>query len=58
LRLDDEAEQKLIGAAKALDWKKRSFALLWEIVALANKTAWETVESWPKCGVANVGWKN
>jgi hypothetical protein len=38
LRLDDEAEKKLLAGAVACNWRKRSLQLFWDIVILMRDT--------------------
>ena len=38
LRLDDEAERKLLGAAKACTWRRRTFDLFRDIIVLMRDT--------------------
>ena len=58
LRLDEDAEEKLIAAAKSLGWRKRSFELFRDVVVLARDTGMRNRRELYRMRIENLDWKN
>jgi site-specific recombinase XerD len=57
LRLDDEAEKKLLAGAAACDWRKRSFQLFRDIVILMRDTGMRNERELYRMRVENLDWE-
>jgi integrase len=58
LRLDEDAEQKLLAAAKSCDWRRRSFELFRDIIILARDTGMRNRRELYRIRIENLDWKN
>ena len=58
LRLDDEAEQKLLVAAKACNWKPSSFELFRDVIILARDTGMRNRRELYRIRMENLDWNN
>jgi len=58
LTLDDDAEQKLLAAAKACGWRRRSFELFRDIIILARDTGMRNRRELYRVRIENLDWKN
>ena len=58
LRLDEDAEQKLLAAAKACGWRRGSFELLQDIIILARDTGMRNRRELYRIRIENMDWKN
>ncbi len=57
MRLDEDAEEKLIAAAKSLGWRKRSFELFRDVVILARDTGMRNRRELYRIRIENLDWK-
>ncbi len=58
LRLDDDAGQKLLLAAKACDWKPSTFELFRDVIILARDTGMRNQRELYRIRVENLDWNN
>src|SRR5229473_1385910 len=58
LRLDDEAEQKLLVAARACNWKPSTFELFRHVIILARDTGMRNRRELYRIRVENLDWNN
>jgi len=58
LRLDDDAERRLLAAAKACDWRRRSFELFRDVIILARDTGMRNRRELYRIRTENLDWKN
>ena len=58
LRLDDDAEQKLLAAAKACNWKPRMFDLFRDVIILARDTGMRNGRELYRVRTENLDWGN
>ncbi len=58
LRLDNDAEQKLLAAAKSCGWRRSSFELFRDIIILARDTGMRNRRELYRIRVENLDWKN
>jgi len=58
LRLDDDAEQKLLVAAESCNWKRRSFELFRDIIILARDTGMRNRRELYRVRMENLDWQN
>lgn len=58
LRLDDEAESKLLGGAHACTWRRRTFELFRDIVILMRDTGMRNQRELYRMRIENLDWKS
>jgi integrase len=58
LRLDDEAERKLLAGAVACKWRKRSLELFQDIVILMRDTGMRNERELYRMRIENIDWEN
>ena len=58
LRLDDEAEQKLVVAAQACGWTQHKFELFRDVLILARDTGMRNQRELYQIRIENLDWKN
>jgi len=58
LRLDDEAEKKLLAGATACNWRKRSLQLFQDIVILMRDTGMRNERELYRMRIENMDWEN
>ena len=58
LRLDDEAEQKLLVAARACNWKNSTFELFRDVIVLARDTGMRNRRELYRMRMENLDWNN
>jgi integrase len=58
LRLDEDAEQKLLEAAKDCGWRRGSFELFRDIIILARDTGMRNRRELYRIRIENIDWKN
>ena len=58
LRLDDEAERKLLEGAKACTWRRRTFELFRDIVILMRDTGMRNQRELYRMRIENLDWEN
>jgi len=58
LRLDDEAERKLLDGAKACTWRRRTFELFRDIVILMRDTGMRNQRELYRMCIENLDWQN
>lgn len=58
LRLDDEAERKLLEGAKACTWRRRTFELFRDIVVLMRDTGMRNQRELYRMRIENLDWDN
>ena len=58
LRLDDEAERKLLEGAKACTWRRRTFELFRDIIVLMRDTGMRNQRELYRMRIENLDWEN
>ena len=58
LRLDDEAEKRLLGGASACEWRQRTRELFREIVILMRDTGMRNQRELYRMRIENLDWEN
>jgi len=58
LRLDDEAERKLLEGAQARTWRRRTFELFRDIVILMRDTGMRNQRELYRMRIENLDWEN
>ena len=58
LRLDDDAEQKLLLAAKSCNWKPAMFAVFRDVIILARDTGMRNGRELYRIRTENLDWSN
>jgi len=58
LRLDEEAEQKLLAAANSCDWKPSIFELFRNVIILARDTGMRNARELYRIRIENLDWSN
>jgi hypothetical protein len=58
LRLDDEAERRLLGGGKACTWRRRTFELFRDIVILMRDTGMRNQRELYRMRIENLDWEN
>ena len=58
LRLDEDAEEKLLAAAEACGWRRGSFELFRDIIILARDTGMRNRRELYRIRIENIDWKN
>jgi integrase len=58
LRLDDEAERRLLEGAKACTWRRRTFELFYDIVILMRDTGMRNQRELYRMRVENLDWED
>jgi site-specific recombinase XerD len=58
LRLDDEAEKKLLAGAADCNWRKRSLQLFQDIIILMRETGMRNERELYRMRIENMDWKN
>src|SRR6201993_948020 len=58
LRLDDEAERKLLERAQACTWRRRTFELFRDIVILMRDTGMRNQRELYRMRIENLDWEN
>jgi site-specific recombinase XerD len=58
LRLDDEAEKKLLAGAAACNWRKRSLQLFQDIIILMRETGMRNERELYRMRIENMDWKS
>jgi integrase len=58
LRLDEEAERKLLGGAQACAWRRRTFELFRDIVILMRDTGMRNQRELYRMRIENLDWQN
>ena len=57
LRLDDDAERKLLEGAKACTWRRRTFELFRDIVILMRDTGMRNQRELYRMRIENLDWQ-
>jgi len=57
-RLDGDAEEKLLAAAKSCGWRRRSFELFRDVIILARDTGMRNRRELYRIRIENLDWKN